>query len=1080
MKYDEIVEINGCKYQRCGDDFIGKGGYGTVWEVKRLSDDKHFAFKETNRYYQNQEIELPRDILKRIKEKAEREISFLNGISNPKKYHILPIEGAGEYNGMPAMVMPLADHSLAAFYNARIKNETPFGIDDLIRWLRQILTALDKIHSTKGKHGNEDEFYVHRDLKFGNVLIMDDDAYLSDFGGIKLVGGDETTSLFAAPEWTAPELLIPKRFAKPQKRTENPKPQYHVTPKADMFCLGLLINALLTGRPLKCQSLLEELAPDQRKPSPKSAKRFGKIGGIDNQECIKLKAAFLRLVFPDKQADETYVPKDIEPLPEPESIGGAIVDLVRNMVHKTPEHRWSAGKATKQLKKLSALIHPKLESLTIECPAEIEINKSFAAKLIAKGTGLVDAPSWLHIEFDGRTVSCDHVLTTGNTCWKVLLWSNSKPKGTMVRAEGYAGDIKIETGKDVNIVKPPGVLWEKGKHYEALIRRPANGKWLRQIVKESKKSDDRNKYWLLQIEKVINSSSEGDCKEVRLAFQKLQSISEKRLQGNRAHPCLFAAICLVSILSIAAYFFLIKKSNSVDMLAGQDSNIGYRSIPETPVQQIDSEKVPKEKYVIDVKEILACIDYSFAALDEPDTKSTIESLKNLETGQPYYFHHPKYSDLFNLPENLSWIKKSVISFYLKERGLHFLFDLLLECKYLENCEILYEKLCLDEKYGYGPGWCEKDGYYTDIDYFFSDLNGDSIPELFTNLGGSYCGATNPCEDQIFKLDLTQKDIVPIGDIYIPHITDLRINGYKVICSREPGGYGMDLNTVNDAENAYYSWTEYIHIEEPCEWEYTKELRIDLFEIARFLNIKHDRIDIKEIWPRPCRMKNRKKVFFERPHSQDASNDRAEDGDLISFVTQEGILIPFAEFSGKSWGPYYFRKTLMEDWWLYVDDKDGISLTLKDKVEVNVEGNERTGYLTSLSDQSLTDAKERYVFEGTCVSGVAFNKKRIRASRLEIEKYNSANIFCSPIYNCFEGKDRYLSDFRMCDSDRYGGESGDCESLETIGYFSIGNGILALFLDRGEGWAYYVFIEAEKNEYGDLGRGTEFFLRLYDY
>ena len=311
MKYKEIVVIDGKRYQVCENDFIGKGGYGTVWKVERLSDKKLFALKVCNKYYPDHEIEFPEETIAQIKKKAKDEIHFLNLVSDPAMYHIMPLVAVGSYDGLPAMVMPLADHSLAAVYNARRKGENPYGIDDFLRWIRQILIALDKIHSLSngGSDGGE---YVHRDIKFSNVLIMDGDAYIADFGGIKKIDSDDTTSFLHVPAWSAPEMLIPKRFVKTNTDPRKPAPRYDITPKADMFCFGSMLYAILTGRTLKCQNELKELVPAPGNPAPRTTRYFGKIGGIEHDETLRLRAAFLKLVFPDRREDDTEALKDVE------------------------------------------------------------------------------------------------------------------------------------------------------------------------------------------------------------------------------------------------------------------------------------------------------------------------------------------------------------------------------------------------------------------------------------------------------------------------------------------------------------------------------------------------------------------------------------------------------------------------------------------------------------------------------------------------------------------------------------------------------------------------------------------------
>ncbi len=90
-------------------------------------------------------------------------------------------------------------------------------------------------------HAHENDI-VHRDLKPGNVMLTrDGKVYLTDFGLAKAHGNSSrlgesvaarATQLFGTPEFMAPEHLASDISS----------------PRSDVFCLGALMYALLTGQ----------------------------------------------------------------------------------------------------------------------------------------------------------------------------------------------------------------------------------------------------------------------------------------------------------------------------------------------------------------------------------------------------------------------------------------------------------------------------------------------------------------------------------------------------------------------------------------------------------------------------------------------------------------------------------------------------------------------------------------------------------------------------------------------------------------------------------------------------------------
>jgi serine/threonine-protein kinase len=101
------------------------------------------------------------------------------------------------------------------------------ALEQHLRVLMQVCNAVHYAHS-KG--------IVHRDLKPENVMVGGfGEVYVLDWGIALQLGTDTPTGIAGAPAFMAPEMLAPG--------------QEPVTPRSDVYLLGGLLHALLTGRP---------------------------------------------------------------------------------------------------------------------------------------------------------------------------------------------------------------------------------------------------------------------------------------------------------------------------------------------------------------------------------------------------------------------------------------------------------------------------------------------------------------------------------------------------------------------------------------------------------------------------------------------------------------------------------------------------------------------------------------------------------------------------------------------------------------------------------------------------------------
>lgn len=170
--------------------------------------------------------------------------------------NIVTIFEFAEEAGTPYIVMEfLRGRSLAA----RMREDPPLGVDEILDLVAQLCTGLHFAH----EHG-----IVHRDVKPGNVWLLDDGTVkLLDFGIAKM-----SSSTFTRPG----NLLGNAAYMAPEQLAGGP-----VDARADVFAATVVLYELLAGRkPFEADSLtaaslkifhepptpLESLAPSL--PSP--------------------------------------------------------------------------------------------------------------------------------------------------------------------------------------------------------------------------------------------------------------------------------------------------------------------------------------------------------------------------------------------------------------------------------------------------------------------------------------------------------------------------------------------------------------------------------------------------------------------------------------------------------------------------------------------------------------------------------------------------------------------------------------------------------------------------------------------
>jgi DNA-binding SARP family transcriptional activator len=200
---EPVVSVRGYELR----EVLGEGDFGFVYRAYQPSVAREVAVKVIRPEYANQPAFIRR---------FEAEARFIAQLEHP---HIVGLydfwrEPEGAY-----LVMPLRRGGSVADTLQR----GPWNLGPALHLLEQVGSALSYAH----RNG-----VAHRDLKPGNVLLDEDgNAYLSDFGiATRLTDAADDVVTSSLP-YVPPEEL----------RGEE------LTPRSDIFSLGVLTFALLTG-----------------------------------------------------------------------------------------------------------------------------------------------------------------------------------------------------------------------------------------------------------------------------------------------------------------------------------------------------------------------------------------------------------------------------------------------------------------------------------------------------------------------------------------------------------------------------------------------------------------------------------------------------------------------------------------------------------------------------------------------------------------------------------------------------------------------------------------------------------------
>jgi serine/threonine-protein kinase len=213
------------------DRVVGRGGMGTVYAATELGRGEVCAVKLLAPALTGDPA---------FRERFSAEIESLKKLRHP---NIVQLYGYGEQDGQ-------LYYSMELIAGSSLQDELRHG--RRFSWRDVVNIAVDVCGALKHAH---DHGIVHRDLKPANLLYTaDEKVKLLDFGIAKLFGnpGLTTGSVMGTADYMAPEQAEGKA----------------VGPRTDLYSLGSVMYALLTGRPPFVGKSLPEVVHKVRFESP--------------------------------------------------------------------------------------------------------------------------------------------------------------------------------------------------------------------------------------------------------------------------------------------------------------------------------------------------------------------------------------------------------------------------------------------------------------------------------------------------------------------------------------------------------------------------------------------------------------------------------------------------------------------------------------------------------------------------------------------------------------------------------------------------------------------------------------------
>ena len=191
---------------------LGRGGMATVYLARDVQHDRPVALKV-----------LHPDLAASLgAERFQREIKLAAGLQHP---HILGVYDSGNADGNLWFTMPFVE---GQSLRDRLNREGQLPINEAVRICREAALALDFAH----RHG-----VIHRDIKPDNILLIDGQAMVADFGIARAVGGSGESLTQTGMSVGTPGYMSP----------EQASGESRVDARTDVYALGCVLYEMLAG-----------------------------------------------------------------------------------------------------------------------------------------------------------------------------------------------------------------------------------------------------------------------------------------------------------------------------------------------------------------------------------------------------------------------------------------------------------------------------------------------------------------------------------------------------------------------------------------------------------------------------------------------------------------------------------------------------------------------------------------------------------------------------------------------------------------------------------------------------------------
>ncbi|HEY8794410.1 MAG TPA: serine/threonine-protein kinase, partial [Gemmatimonadaceae bacterium] len=223
---------------------LGRGGTATVYLALDAKHQREVALKV-----------LHSDLAASLgPDRFRREIAFAAKLQHP---HILTVLDSGETaSGQLWFTMPYVE---GESLRHRLEHQRQLPIDDALRITREVALALDYAH----RHG-----VIHRDVKPENILLVDGQAMLADFGIARGVPNRITAS--DTPFTDEGTAIGTPAYMSPEQSVADPT----IDRTTDIYSLGTVLYEMLAGEPPFSGPTAQSIAVKKMSGSPLPVRRI--------------------------------------------------------------------------------------------------------------------------------------------------------------------------------------------------------------------------------------------------------------------------------------------------------------------------------------------------------------------------------------------------------------------------------------------------------------------------------------------------------------------------------------------------------------------------------------------------------------------------------------------------------------------------------------------------------------------------------------------------------------------------------------------------------------------------------------